>query len=115
MESMTAFRHRYTVALAEYWRHVLGSYFILTTSQNEFQLAYEFYTRIPIPGRMAFILSLSLRRMSGILPNISVMDGGLNFFNIVPIESEIVKACRRGDRVVVQNLFREKKAAPNDI
>jgi hypothetical protein len=118
IELTTAFRHRYTLALTEYWKHLLGSDMILTTSQNDFQLAYEFYARIPIftfSGRMAFMLSLSLRRMSGLWRNVSVLGGGLNIVNIVPIKSEIVNACRRRDRVVVQNLFLERKAAPNDM
>jgi hypothetical protein len=64
---------------------------------------------------MAFVLSFSLRRLAGYLPNISVLGGGLRFLNLVPVESEIVAACQRGDILAVRNLFAEKKAAPNDM
>jgi hypothetical protein len=118
MEQSTVFRHQYTIAFAEHWKRHLASDFSLDSFKNEYQTAYEFYARLPIPtptGRMAFVLSFSLRRLAGYLPNISVLGGGLRFLNLVPVESEIVAACQRGDILAVRNLFAEKKAAPNDM
>ncbi|KAJ4305582.1 hypothetical protein N0V90_001113 [Kalmusia sp. IMI 367209] len=48
-------------------------------------------------------------------PNFQVINGSLNFCNLVPVESEIVKACKRGDIIAVRDLFREHMASPNDI
>lgn len=118
IESTIAFRHNYTLVLADFWKNVLQCEVELTTSNNEYQRAYEIYVILPIPsftGRMAVQATLSMRRAWGFLPNISVLCGGLNFVNIIPIDSKIVAACRRGDVVAVQTLFSEKKAAPNDM
>lgn len=118
VEQAATFRHQYTVSFNDYWKHQLSGDFALNTSKNEYQAAYELYARIPIftpRGRMAFVLSLSLRKLHGYLPNVSVLGGGINFLNMVPADSEIVSACKSGDILAVRNLFREKKAAPNDM
>jgi hypothetical protein len=117
-ESSIAFRHRYTFAFTDYWKCVLGSEFHFSKAQNDFQNAYELYARVPwpsYPNKMAVVLSFSIRRLLGLLPNVSVLGGGLNFVNMVPEDSEIVIACDKGDTLAVRDLFRQKKAAPNDM
>ncbi|KAF2736145.1 ankyrin [Polyplosphaeria fusca] len=64
---------------------------------------------------MNLILFISIRKSNGILPNLSIPGGGLNFSNLIPNDSEIVVACERGDTLAVRELFRQKKAAPNDV
>lgn len=117
-ESLTSFRHRKTVSLSDYWKHLLSIHFRLSTAENNFQTAYELHARVPIisyRGRMAFITNFSIRRLSTFLPNITLLGGGLNFVNIVPMDSEIVLACQSGDLLAVRDLFLRKEAAPNDM
>ncbi|KAL1593761.1 hypothetical protein SLS60_010493 [Paraconiothyrium brasiliense] len=118
IKSATVFRHNYTFILADFWSKVFGSEVELTTSNNEYQRAYDIYAKLPLPaftGRKAFLVTLSMRRAWGFWPNVSLLGGGLNFVNIIPMESEIVAACRRGDIVAVRTLFSARKAAPNDM
>lgn len=117
-EASTAFRHQYSFELPPSWKPLLGSDVLLTTSRNNFQTAYEFFARLPVitfSGKMAFVLSFTLRHMSGLCPNLSILGGGLNFVNIVPAEADVVVACEKGDMLAVHELFRERKAAPNDM
>ncbi|KAF2019501.1 ankyrin [Aaosphaeria arxii CBS 175.79] len=118
IESTIAFRYLNAFELPKIWKSVLGSEMTLITSQNDFQQCYEFYTRMPFvsfTGRMSFILSLSLRRTRTFWPNFSILAGHLNFANVVPVQSEIVNACKKGDLIAVRDLFRQKKAAPTDV
>lgn len=118
VESTVVFRHNYSFELGEIWSKIFGSELEVTTSNNEYQRAYEIYARLPLPsftGRMAFLVTLSMRRAWGFWPNVSVLSGGINFVNVIPVDSEIIAACRRGDIMTVQRLFSEKKAAPNDM
>lgn len=111
------FRHRYSFTLSEYWRKSLGSDMEFISSANRYQSAHVVYARIPLLpvfGRKNFILSLSFRRASGFWPNISLLGGGLHFINVIDHDSEIVRACRKGDIVAVRKLFLEKKASPSD-
>ncbi|KAF2177670.1 ankyrin [Zopfia rhizophila CBS 207.26] len=64
---------------------------------------------------MAFVLSFSLRRMRVLWPNLPVLGGGINFVNLVPVESKIIVACKKGDLVAVRDIFRQRKAAPNNM
>ncbi|KAF2448525.1 ankyrin [Karstenula rhodostoma CBS 690.94] len=118
VESTNVFRHNYSFVLGAFWNTLLKCQVELTTSNNEYQRAYELYERLPTPsltGKMVVLVTLSMRRIWGFLPNVSVICGGLNFVNIIPVDSEIVGACQRGDLVAVQTLFSEMEAAPNDM
>jgi hypothetical protein len=117
-DSLVAFRFLKSVSIPESWRLTLQSELLLIHSSNEFQDAYELYARLPFFwfwGQKAFILSTSLRRMRTFWPNVQVLNGSLSFCNLVPVESEIVEACKRGDIIAVRDLFQEHKASPNDV
>ncbi|ORY16252.1 ankyrin repeat-containing domain protein [Clohesyomyces aquaticus] len=117
-DSLVAFRFMKSTSMPECWRSILNSELLFVKSANEFQNAYEIYTRFPFFwfwGQKAFVLSASLRRMRTLWPNFQVLNASVSFCNIIPVESEIVKACRAGDIIAVRDLFREHKASPNDV
>jgi hypothetical protein len=118
IEASVVFRHNYIIAVSEYCRGLTGFDFALTASNNNYQNAYALYTQVPflsITGRMAFIMSLSVRRARGFWPNISILSGRLNFVNVIPLEAAIITACMKGDLLAAQTLFSERQAAPNDM
>ncbi|KAF1962692.1 ankyrin [Byssothecium circinans] len=117
-DTTTVFRHGYSFALSEYWSSLLGSDIELNTSKNAFQKAYTFHTKASFPllsRRITFVLSVCVRRGLGSWSNFSLVHGGLDVFNIIPCESDIVRACERGDTVAVRTLFLQREAAPNDM
>jgi hypothetical protein len=116
--ALVAFRYSQSVSIPESWKQVLSSEVLLIRSENEFQTAYQLYARLPVFwfwGQKAFILSTSLRRMRTVWPNFQVLNGSLSFCNLVPVDSEVVKACKRGDIIAVRDLFRAHKASPTDV
>lgn len=117
-DSLVAFRFMKSVSVPEPWKSVLKTELFFIQSGNEFQNAYELYARLPFFwfwGQKALILSTSLRKMRTSWPNFQILNGSLNFCNLVPMESDIVRACRRGDVIAVRDLFREHKTSPNDM
>ncbi|OAL47298.1 ankyrin [Pyrenochaeta sp. DS3sAY3a] len=117
-DSLVAFRFLKRIAFPKSWKSTLHTEIILIQSCNEFQNAYDLYIRLPFFwywGQKAFILSTSLRTMRTSWPNFQILNGSLNFCNLVPMESEIIEACRRGDVIAVRDLFRDRKASPNDV
>lgn len=113
-----AFRHRYACAIPDSWRNLLGLSLKIIASSNEHQTAYALQTRIPffpVFGCLAFVMFLSIRCANRFWPSISVLGGSINFVNVIPVESEVVAACTRGDLLAVQTQFLDKKASPRDM
>ena len=118
VDSTIVFRHRYSFSLPETWKKYSGADIELISSANGYQSAHAFKARLPFLlsfGKMDFVVSLSFRRALGYWPNFSLLGGGLHFVNVIPTDSQIVQACKRGDIVAVRKLFNELKASPNDM
>lgn len=117
-DSLTSFSFLQSFSIPPSWKSILQTELLLIQSSNHFQNAYELYARLPFfwPwGPKALILSTSLRRTRTYWPNFQILNGSLNFCNIVPVESEIVEACRNGDVLAVREHFSLNKAAPSDV
>jgi hypothetical protein len=66
-------------------------------------------------GRHIFATSFSLRSFP-LCRTLSVMDDGyFGIRRIVPDDGDIMTACGKGDLFAVQELFRARKARPDDV
>jgi hypothetical protein len=63
----------------------------------------------------AFCLDLKLFRTSIFSVSLSGIDSRVKVKNIVPVSSQIMTACKRGDTSTVWSLFQAAKASVNDI
>lgn len=97
----------------------LGSYMgidvVVASAYNSNMSACRIFFKVPLPGffaRQTLWLDLSLASFHSWSFAIERAICGVS--NIIPSDSEVVEACRRGDLSCVQKLFNSKRAGPND-
>jgi len=104
--------------LSDSWRDILQSNLRTITTQNAFQKWHDFYLRLPVltyKGNKAFVMTLSYRTWQTSWTSFSILGGELGFKNVVTRDSDIVKACIKGDTLKVRDLFLSGKANLTDI
>jgi hypothetical protein len=104
--------------LSESWKDALQCNLATSTAQNAFQTEHAFYLRLPVPaykGKKAFVVALTYNTWPTSWASFSIQRGELGFKNVVTRESDIVKACVKGDTLKVRDMFLSSEAKPTDI
>lgn len=104
--------------LSESWRIALRGNLEIRTAQNAFQTWHDFYLRLPVPsyqGNKAFIMALTYRTWPTSWVSFSILGGEVGFKNVVSKDSDIIRACIRGDTLTVRDMFLNREARPTDI
>jgi hypothetical protein len=104
--------------LEESWLYYVGIEAVLSMYGNDYQTTYNFslrYRPYRVLGLRLISLDLRLRRFPIAGLGLSFIAGGLSVKNVVPENSEIMTACKTGDVVSVRELFRTRRASPNDV
>ncbi len=74
--------------------------------------------RLPVPtykSNKAFVMALTYRTWPTSWTSFSILGGELGFKNVVMTDSDVVKACIKGDTLKVRDMFLSGKAKPTDI
>lgn len=106
------------VFLEKSWLYFLGIEAVLSMYGNDYQTTYNFSWRCRLHrllGLKLVSLDLRLRRFPIAGLGLSFIAGGLSVKNIVPEDSTIMTACKKGDVLSVRELFRTGQASPNDV
>ena len=103
------------VFLEKSWIRFLGIEAVLSIYGNDYQTTYDFSARQSFLGLRLLCLDLRLRRFPLAGLGLSFGGGGLTMKNVVPEDSVIMTACKRGDVITVRELFRSGLASPNDV
>jgi hypothetical protein len=107
-----------TFTPSEFWKWLLACELVIVMTTDGAQKRYDCFAIFLLPtliGRLALKISLSFQRPSSTWSNLLILGGRLGVVNYVPKESEVIIACRKGDLVAVQKLFRQGVASPNDV
>jgi hypothetical protein len=100
--------------LQEWWIKY-GVQLALTSVERTFFTSNALAIKIPIltvMGKSTFTIDLAARRYVLRLPNISCR---LAIRNIIPMSSDIVKACKSQDLSAVKDLLLRRRYGPNDV
>ena len=103
------------VFLEKSWVRFLGIEAVLSIYGNDYQTTYDFSARQSFLGLKLLCLDLRLRRFPLAGLGLSFGGGGLTVKNVVPEDSIIMTAAKRGDMITVRELFQTGQASPNDV
>jgi hypothetical protein len=103
--------------LQESWLRLVGLQAVMSRYGNDYQTTYDFAGRLhfPLIGIWVLCLDLRLRRFPLAGLGLSFVYGGFSLKNVVPDDSPIMAACKRGDIVLVKRLFTTGRASPSDV
>lgn len=85
---------------------------------DENQSTYNISLKSKLPrlfGNRALTLEFKIRHYAMCWSSVSLMHSAIAVSPIVSEDSEIMKACRQGNESWVRNLFRDRRAGPNDL
>jgi hypothetical protein len=97
------------------WLRFLGIEAVLSIYGNDYQTTYDFSARQSLLGLKFLCLDLCVRRFPLAGLGFSIFNSGIKLKNVVPEDSLIIEACKRGDVIMVRDLFRTGRASPDDI
>jgi hypothetical protein len=101
--------------LEKSWLRFLGIEAVVSVYGNDYQTTYDFYARQSLFGLKVFCLDLCIRRFPLAGLGISIVSSGIKVKNIIPEDSLIIEACKKGDVISVRELFRTGQASPDDV
>lgn len=107
--------------LEDSWIRLLGLQAVMSWYGNDYQSTYDFSGRYKVNPFIAALgvklicLDFRLRRFPLAGFGLSFVSGGFTIKNVVPEDSTIMAACKKGDVVAVRELFRTGRASPNDV
>ncbi|KAI9874280.1 MAG: hypothetical protein M1830_009932 [Pleopsidium flavum] len=85
---------------------------------DEHQSTYNISLKSRLPrlfGNRAMTLELKIRHYAMCWSSLSLMHNLIAVNNIISKDSEIMAACGEGDESWVRNIFRHRRASPNDL
>lgn len=96
----------------------LGLQLILTIYGNSLHTTFLFSGKLSLwksPQEKAVLFNIGLRIFPLANMGFSILRGGLSVKTVIPDNSEIITACKRGDISTVQRLFRSRRSSPYDV
>jgi hypothetical protein len=100
------------------WVEALGLFWTASSWCNPIHTIWALSLRLESPvllGYRAFLASMLLRQCRHCFLGFSFSLKLLTVTNVIPIESEIVIACTKGDATLAKYLLLTRQARPNDI
>ncbi|VTT63607.1 unnamed protein product [Fusarium fujikuroi] len=96
----------------------LGLQLILTMYGNSLHTTFLFSGKLSLwksPQEKVVLFNIGLRIFPLAHMGFSILRGGLSVKTVIPDDSEIITACKRGDIYTVQRLFISRRSSPYDF
>lgn len=97
--------------------HQFGISGTLSSTWDSMQTTYTFSLRSRLPrilGCRALVIEFKIRQYVMARLNWSLLHGLVAISNIIAADSEIGLACRQGNEAAAREIFRDRRASPND-